>query len=32
MINYLLTLLIAPIITGIVISLFDHWLDDRDDK
>ncbi|MFL2113513.1 type I toxin-antitoxin system Fst family toxin [Latilactobacillus sakei] len=31
MITQLLTLVVAPIITGIVISLFDHWLDDRDD-
>ncbi|WP_148664874.1 type I toxin-antitoxin system Fst family toxin [Latilactobacillus sakei] len=32
MLHSLLTLLIAPVLTGIVISLFDHWLDDRDDK
>ncbi|MDK1727325.1 type I toxin-antitoxin system Fst family toxin [Dellaglioa algida] len=32
MVSSILTLLVAPVLTGIVISLFDHWLDDRDNK
>lgn len=30
MINVLLTSVIAPVITGIVLELFSHWLDKKD--
>ncbi|MEJ1312833.1 type I toxin-antitoxin system Fst family toxin (plasmid) [Latilactobacillus sp. 5-91] len=32
MFQNIFTLLIAPVVTGIAISLFDHWLDGRGRK
>ncbi|WP_271495744.1 type I toxin-antitoxin system Fst family toxin [Enterococcus sp. 5H] len=29
--NNIFSLIVAPILVGIVISLFDHWLSDQDD-
>ncbi|WP_297949714.1 type I toxin-antitoxin system Fst family toxin [uncultured Lactobacillus sp.] len=29
MLNTIFTAIVAPIIVGIVLALFDHWLDDR---
>ncbi|MCM0596342.1 type I toxin-antitoxin system Fst family toxin [Periweissella fabaria] len=32
MLNNLLTLIIAPVVTGIVIELFSYWLNKKDDN
>ncbi|EAF0599875.1 type I toxin-antitoxin system Fst family toxin [Enterococcus italicus] len=32
MLNNLLTLVIAPVFTGIVIELFSYWLNKKDDN